>query len=242
MNFKAQIGGDGKRNRTKLPQGLHAKMRFTLPNTRGETVVDSYLDSEVRALPKHDAYFVITSCLARPFGRYAQKPNAPTFRPMKVRFTPHINRFALSSQLKSIAQLCAKAVNPGSRLENWQQVLLNQLHDSLPEVDLIENDEKKGVLAGMKMSRGRFNIIHGVAGTGKTLLQMALTRFMVMLGYKCIACSPANENADQITVAEAGMINVKIKDVGGNVRPDSPLKTASTSSLLRYSSMRSRQP
>ena len=46
-------------------------------------------------------------------------------------------------------------------------------------------------------------LVHGPAGTGKTLLQQALSIYFWKLGFHVLALAPANSNADQLTRAMA---------------------------------------
>lgn len=110
-----------------------------------------------------------------------------------------------------------------SKDERWRGILLNQVHKVLEARDLTHshgisqqakaeadkwlqnfmawNQEQLQVIQGIKAAKGGVVIVMGPAGTGKTLLQMALAIYFEKLGFHILALSPANSNANQLASA-----------------------------------------
>ena len=95
---------------------------------------------------------------------------------------------------------------------------MNQAYDTVREVDLTagidealkaEADEwlanwvhwhaeQLQVIQGIKAATGGTIIVMGPAGTGKTMLQQALSIYFYKLGFHVLALSPANSNCDHL--------------------------------------------
>ncbi|KAK5111305.1 hypothetical protein LTR85_012200 [Meristemomyces frigidus] len=184
---------------------------------------DGYLESEALGLPTHDAFFVITSRAVKWFGYGAKDPSLPDDNRQyrAVRFVPHYNSFTFSSQLQTVGQLLRGNLPEKARMRDWHAVLLNQLHDEIEDVDLTEglgitpdelqaakewlyewrpwNEEQKEVLKTIHKAKGRMSITMGIAGSGKTLIQQALSMYFCKLGFRCGVFAPANSNSNGIT-------------------------------------------
>ncbi|RMY04793.1 hypothetical protein D0868_06756 [Hortaea werneckii] len=141
-----------------LPEHLYADITITLPGTGGVEFAAFHYPSAL-GLPKHDAYFVITSVDGSHFrqlcrcykaeltdlkaGSLAPKHSKTTERQsFAVRIKPHYNSFTCHGQLKTLQLLCPNGTN-----QRWHRILLNQQHDAIVEVDMTKDadvSEKEG--------------------------------------------------------------------------------------------------
>lgn len=196
----------------RLPRTLSTRMTFTVPNTRNLICVAGFLMSDVSALPKHDAHFMISSHPLRYFSDQVPDLLDDHAKEFGIKFDPHTNNSTFCSQLETVAQLQEK------RNTRWTDILLNQAHDAIPDIDLTEhqdptaaleaylwlrnwmewNAEQMQVIQGIKKAKGGVLIVMGPAGTGKTLLQEALAIFFYKLGFHILALAPANSNANHL--------------------------------------------
>ena len=72
------------------------------------------------------------------------------------------------------------------------------------------NEEQLSVIRGIKAAKGGVVVVMGPAGTGKTLLQQALSIYFYLLGFHVLALAPANSNVDQLATQ---LDKIKKKDV-----------------------------
>lgn len=186
----------------RLPKNLSCKLCFRIPGKNQLETFSGLLMSNVAGLPTHyDAYFAVVSKEAshfNPVGRPESlgtadvftETSTPSTKPFDLRCIPKQSEFTYTSQLETISDLQEK------KNKRWRAVLLNQLHDALEAQDLTQNhgvsqhlkaeadewlmnfmvwnQEQLGVIRGIKAAQGGFVIVMGPAGTGKTLLQLAL--------------------------------------------------------------------
>ncbi|KAF2725750.1 hypothetical protein K431DRAFT_299492 [Polychaeton citri CBS 116435] len=218
VNFSQHGTLGNARNSVKyrLPSQLYVDMYFSV--ARGlDTCYQGYLMPDLPTLPAHDAYFVITSKSAEHFGEQLSRSmlEEPTLL-FDVKIRPSMPLFGLRSQLQAVKDIC--------RTENsrWHPILLNQIHEDMPEVNLAQvedlaqdiivyerlrlrnfvpnwNKEQLSVIEGIERTKGGCMVVMGPAGTGKTLLQQALAIYFWKLGYHVLAVTPANSNADHLT-------------------------------------------
>ena len=143
--FKSLQGAD----KFTLPDRLYADISFSLP--RGySTKYAAFHYPNALGLPRHDAYFVITSVDRSHFGKFchdlkaesaackagnpvAERPTAAERPRFEVTVQPHYNSFTSNGQLKTVGLLCQEDAN-----QRWHRILLNQLHEAIEEIDMTE--------------------------------------------------------------------------------------------------------
>ena len=135
-----------------LPEHLYADITIVLPGTVGVEFAAFHYPSSL-GLPKHDAYFVITSVDGSRFrqlcrnvkaeltdlkaGNSAPKHSKATERQsFAVKIKPHYNSFTCHGQLKTLQLLCQNGTN-----QRWHRILLNQQHYAIVEVDMTKDAE-----------------------------------------------------------------------------------------------------
>lgn len=209
----------------RLPKDMSTQLEFKIPGESKNEHFSTLLMSNVAGLPTDfDAYFVVVS---KDSSHFQPPPSAndvslgtvmpPKTDPFDVLCKPHISDFTYASQLNTIGELQEK------RNRRWRGILLNQIHNVLEVKDLTHghgiskeakseadkwlkdfmawNQEQIAVIDGIKLAKGGLVIVMGPAGTGKTLLQMALAIYFHKLGFHILALSPANSNADHLASA-----------------------------------------
>ncbi|KAI6910726.1 hypothetical protein KC318_g9291, partial [Hortaea werneckii] len=133
-----------------LPEHLYADITITLPGAGGVEFAAFHYPSAL-GLPKHDAYFVITSIEGSGFRQLCRyykaeltdlkagnpAPNHPRSierQSFAVRIEPHYNSFTCHGQLKTLQLLCQNGAN-----QRWHRILLNQQHNAIAEVDMTKD-------------------------------------------------------------------------------------------------------
>ena len=84
-------------------------------------------------IPRHDAFFQITSDTLKFFQDKYQAQEPPVFD--SISCSPHINSFTYSMQLETVKQLQLQ------RNARWHGILLNQVHDVLKVVDMTDSTD-----------------------------------------------------------------------------------------------------
>ncbi|KAK4888950.1 hypothetical protein LTR27_012230 [Elasticomyces elasticus] len=217
----------------RLPKELSVKIHFRDPRSGKQVEVKAMLMETVAELPAHDAFFRIISVSSRYFGD-GERPHGGRQDYFDVKFEPTYISATYSAQLSTISQLQL------SRSQRWHKILLNQVHDALDTVDMTKpkqagasisphvrrvaeewlanwmqwNQEQLAVIRGIRAAKGGCIVVMGPAGTGKTLLQQALSIYFYLLGFHVLALAPANSNVDHLAV-QLG----KIKEKGGLAIP-----------------------
>ena len=216
VNFKKfqKLGSVDRDVNYKLPRDLACSIHFTLPGPERKKVnVAGFLMENNPGFERHDAFFQITSQPLKFFAKAFSTEKDPSHE-FDVDLDPHFNSFTFGSQLDTVAQL------QRSENERWHGVLLNQIHDAIPMVDLTResavtaeakaaadkwlrewmgwNAEQLQVIEGIKSTKGGLVIVMGPAGTGKTLLQEALAVYFYKLGFHILALAPANSNCNHL--------------------------------------------
>ncbi|RMY58384.1 hypothetical protein D0863_12283 [Hortaea werneckii] len=137
-------------NKFTLPEHLYAEITIFLPGTGGIKFAAFHYPNAL-GLPKHDAYFVITSTDVMHFrqlcshlkaeltdlkaGNPLPKDSGTTKKQrFAVRIEPHYNSFTYHGQLKTLELLCHKGAN-----QRWHRILLNQQHDAIADVDMTKD-------------------------------------------------------------------------------------------------------
>ncbi|KAI6869388.1 hypothetical protein KC323_g2749 [Hortaea werneckii] len=132
-----------------LPDRLYAEISFSLPE-RGSGKYAAFHYPNALGLPRHDAYFVITSVdrshfrklchdlkaesAARKAGNSVDKRPTTAERPwFEIDVQPHYNSFTNSGQLATVNRLCQ-----GYASQRWHRVLLNQLQEAIGEIDMTD--------------------------------------------------------------------------------------------------------
>lgn len=176
-------------------------------------------------LPPHDAFFRITSEQLQFFGGSETIKVQRTAEYFDIKIDPvHISA-TLNSQLSTVMQLQMP------KNKRWHDLLLNQVHDAIPEIDLTEsaqvsrpeadqwllnfmvwNQEQLQVIKGIKTAKGGVVIVMGPAGCGKSLLQKALAVYFWLLGFHILNLAPANSNVDHAVLQLA---KIKANDLPG---------------------------
>ncbi|KAI6886303.1 hypothetical protein KC360_g2948 [Hortaea werneckii] len=130
-----------------LPDRLYADISFSLPNGYSKKYAAFHYPNAL-GLPRHDAYFVITSVDRSHFGKFchdlkaessvrkaenpvAERPTTAERPQFKVTVEPHYNSFTSNGQLKTVGLLCQGYAN-----QRWHRILLNQLHQAIGEIDM----------------------------------------------------------------------------------------------------------
>ncbi|EMC93487.1 hypothetical protein BAUCODRAFT_243051 [Baudoinia panamericana UAMH 10762] len=185
--------GSDQDARYRLPNQLHSKMTLIVRGAR-ELEVSGFLTENTTGILAHDAYFIITS-ESLVWLALDAKAAELTFSEAyyNVTFEPHYNSFTHTSQLATGYQLSR------SKNKRWHPVLLNQGHDLIDCINLVDmpwvrpnvkataerrlklrvecNAEQLRVINGLERARGDLVLITGPAGTGKTLLHEALADY-----------------------------------------------------------------
>ena len=168
---------------------------------------------EVPGLPRHDAYFLVCNphafkWLDRVMNLRCHSADGKTPQYRKIQIKPQLRKFTFTSHMDTCASL--QAVN-----HKWTTQLLNQDTSVLRDADLTKrcsmanvriaddwllrwkpwNLEQREVLANIHQAKGKMVIVKGIAGTGKTLLQSAISLYFARLGYKVLVTPPSNSNA-----------------------------------------------
>lgn len=205
-----RLGSASEELHFTLPSELYTRMSFQPPGWSRNILVDGYLASNIHGLPKHDAHFLITSKTMKYFTDNVESPRMGVSPEFDVKFRPHENSFMITSQLETINQLQME------KNQRHHRILLNQVHDTIEDSDLTEgadsevlaeadrwllgwmdwNAEQLQVIKGIKKAKGGFPIVMGPAGTGKTLLQLAISIYFYKLGSHALVLAPTNSNAD----------------------------------------------
>ncbi|KAK0260293.1 hypothetical protein LTS09_005109 [Friedmanniomyces endolithicus] len=204
----------------RLPKEMGASIVFKDRRSGMSVKVKTILIGNVAELPPHDAFFHIISESAEYFGTddMVSVGRGPEYFDVKIE--PVYNSATYASQLATVAQLQL----PENR--RWHGILLNQVHDAIEIIDLTQpkeaeatiaphvrhqadvwlknwmawNGEQLAVIEGIKVAKGGTILVMGPAGTGKTLLQEALSIYFYLLGFHVLALAPANSNVDHLAV------------------------------------------
>ncbi|KAK3654018.1 hypothetical protein LTR56_003453 [Elasticomyces elasticus] len=204
----------------RLPKEMSVKVLFRDPRSGQSVQVKAVLMETVAELPAHDAFFRIISVSKKYFGNGGEGSSGRRQDYFDVKFVPTYISATYTAQLSTVGQL----QNPSN--QRWHKVLLNQVHDALDIVDLTKpkepgaaisphvrrvaeewlakwmqwNQEQLAVIRGIKAAKGGCIVVMGPAGTGKTLLQQALSIYFYLLGFHVLALAPANSNVDHLAV------------------------------------------
>ncbi|KAI6816279.1 hypothetical protein KC365_g15540 [Hortaea werneckii] len=165
-----------------LPDRLYADISFSLPNGYSKKYAAFHYPNAL-GLPRHDAYFVITSVDRSHFGRLChdlkaessarQAENPVAERPptaerprFKVTVEPHYNSFTSNGQLQTVGLLCQGYAN-----QRWHRILLNQLHEAIGDIDMTEgagvskkekDDAYKQLIDFMTWNAEQLKVIEGI--------------------------------------------------------------------------------
>ncbi|KJY02467.1 hypothetical protein TI39_contig50g00005 [Zymoseptoria brevis] len=226
----SRVSLPGAKGAIKLPDELECKIELFYEEMRAGRKDDvvirtvGHLLASNPGVPHHDAYFRLgmSKGLCAKIIE-ARKITEPDKTWIKADLVPHINSFTFSSQLETCQQL-GRTCN-----ERWQRILLNQRHETVPEVDVTAmsrmesslrmkadhwlkttkpwNEEQMQVIDSTISGKvaGGMSIIMGPAGVGKTTLHIALTLYFWVLGYRVLSLAPANSNCNHV----ASYINVE---------------------------------
>ncbi|KAK3680639.1 hypothetical protein LTR37_021127 [Vermiconidia calcicola] len=208
VNFEKfdRLGGKDSDLQFRLPRDLACSFVLVRPGST-KLEVDGFLMTGNPGLPRHDAFFRITSHKKATFAHMASVES----RKCIVKCKPHYSSFTYNSQLETIRELQL------TDNERWRDILLNQRHDKLGYVDLTAgvnpakkekadrwirnwrpwNPEQLAVIEGVTAAKGGMSIVMGPAATGKTLLQQALAIYFYALDFHVLAVAPANDNANK---------------------------------------------
>lgn len=204
----------------RLPRELNAWISFKVPGSSKMMRFKAQLMGNFAGLPSHDAFFRLTSAPLEYFGVGEQAQIQRTANYFDVKIKPVYVSATHAAQLATIFDLQL------SRNERWREILLNQAHDAIAEIDITQpkepgavipanvkqraddwllrwmswNAEQLQVVRGIKAAKGGVIIVMGPAGTGKTLLQQALGVYFYFLGFHVLALAPANSNVDHLAV------------------------------------------
>ncbi|KAI7466273.1 hypothetical protein KC351_g14569 [Hortaea werneckii] len=173
-----------------LPDRLYADVFFSLPDGYSKKYAAFHYPNAL-GLPRHDAYFVITSVDRSHFGKLcydlkaesaARKAGASiTRRPttakrlwFKVQVQPHYNSFTSKGQLATVDRLCREYAN-----QRWHRILLNQLHEAIGEIDMTEgagvskkekDDAYQQLVNFMTWNAEQLKVIEGIRRTPDGML------------------------------------------------------------------------
>ncbi|KAK3626304.1 hypothetical protein LTR56_019881 [Elasticomyces elasticus] len=198
----------------RLPKDLSATV-FFMTGGQGVGQVKAVLMGSVSELPTHEAFFRIISHTPRGLGAMLFDAQY-----LDVSISPVYISATYRAQLATINRLQL----PSNK--RWHGILLNQVHDALETIDLTTpkdrgavipphtkhaadewlsgwltwNEEQLSVIKGIKAAKGGCVVVMGPAGTGKTLLQQALSIYFYLLGFHVLALAPANSNVDHLAV------------------------------------------
>lgn len=217
VNFNAfpKLGSVRDEVHYRLPRELACDIQVPDRRRSGSKLkCKEFLASDVRDLPAHDIFIQITSHPLKAFGDASTLSNDAPADYFRLEIVPHVRSFTASAQMDTVAAL-QKPDN-----SRWHAILLNQAHDAISLVDLTNangiepkekaaagrwllnwmdwNAEQLQVIKGIKAAKGGMIIVMGPAGTGKTLLQQALSIYFWKLGYHILAVAPANSNANHL--------------------------------------------
>ncbi|KAK1810468.1 hypothetical protein LTR12_015158 [Friedmanniomyces endolithicus] len=214
----------------RLPKEMGASIVFKDRRSGISVKVKTILIGNVAELPPHDAFFQIISESAEYFGSGEMVSVGRTPEYFDVKIEPVYNSATYASQLATVAQLQL----PENR--RWHGILLNQVHNAIDIIDLTQpkeaeatiaphvrrqadawlknwmtwNEEQVAVIEGIRVAKGGTILVMGPAGTGKTLLQEALSIYFYLLGFHVLALAPANSNVDHLAV-QLGRIEERVK-------------------------------
>lgn len=215
LNRRCRIKVNGKSRKIRLPHELEITATF-LEAAGLVYEFRGYHDARMTGLPRHDAFFVVTSHTPHDFRHsITDDPLDNTSSTWTVcNLKPHKNRFLLDSILRTISLL------PNERFKAWHPFVLCQSFETLKEVDVLKDikvpEEKKAdaikwarnavawnteqlqVLDALHCAKGRVIACTGIAGTGKTTLQMVLALLLLKLGGRALCTAPANSNGDHL--------------------------------------------
>ncbi|KAF2163913.1 hypothetical protein M409DRAFT_25690 [Zasmidium cellare ATCC 36951] len=200
------------RPQIRLPGGLEIDVEFHIPQF-GTRSFKAHLESEPLGLPEHDAFFIIAKHTPSWFGDKIHKAtDRVSWYADVIEVKPHFNSFLFDSQIKTMELL------PTDAYKKWHPIALNQLHTSIPQIDVtaglnVAPDKLAGALKWLREckpwnkgqlelidsihhTKGRLALCSGIAGSGKTELSVALAVFCAMIGGKAVVTGTANTNAD----------------------------------------------
>lgn len=212
-NF-VRLGGLREELKFRLPRELQTRGTFTADEDKDEDerLVLSLVLDEISGLPPSDAAFLVLNrrgfAAIRDAKKQIYRGDDPFPEFLDIKFQPNTRSPTLDHFLKTCGELHSDA-------HSWVPHLLNQDTSCLEEVDLtrdavlrnvqeadkwlfawkVWNEEQKQLLRCIHKAKGSMVIVRGPAGTGKSLLQAAISLYFAKLGYKVLVCPPANSNA-----------------------------------------------
>ncbi|GIZ38434.1 hypothetical protein CKM354_000185100 [Cercospora kikuchii] len=217
--YMRRLGGSDSAKFSRFPKEMEIKLnlRFRAPEGQEDdflTNIVAHHEPLTMSLPKHDAYFVVTSHDPKLFQRFLCTPGHCPPRTCKVyKLEPHRNLYLYKSLQDALG-----AFTRGDKFAHLHQIILNQLHDGIPVINFTNglsastdtlddaknwlrscrlwNKEQLQAIEDMHAAKGRLQIITGVAGTGKTTLQIAQALYMVKMGGRALCTATGNSNAD----------------------------------------------
>lgn len=221
LNFsegcRTRINGKPE-GKIRLPDELDITATFKVPGMSDATKFTAYHEARMVGLPPHDAFFIVTSHPLKWFGDAANdSSNSRADHATVGVIWPHMNSFLLSSVLQTLNVL------PLPRYERWHPLVLCQDLASSEEEDTMQgidvpdelkneaiqwarsamawNPEQLKVFDAIHHAKGGIVACTGIAGTGKTTIQMVLAILFVKLGGRALCTAPANSNGDHLVRA-----------------------------------------
>jgi hypothetical protein len=199
------LGND--KSKLRLPKSLEVKVTWGVP--RALVRATGWLLPDNPGLPHHHAFFRISP--GQDLEDFISKQGR-TPRKFMVRLDPHENKFAANAHRATVMDL--------QHARQFHELLLNQRHDKiqsydttakadLPPADRQALDtalrtckpwsaEQLQVIDSVTSAKGKFSVVLGTAGTGKTTLHKALGLYYFCLGYHVLSLGPANADANHI--------------------------------------------
>ena len=178
-----RLGNNKHELQFRLPRDIACVLDVLCLVTGRSEKLKGYLMGSNPGLPRHDAFFEITSHSFETLMDLFKTDNSRKM--LSVKCHPHYNCFTYGAQLATVVQL------QSARNKRWHDILLNQVYDDLKSIHLTEgiipereryvtqklrswvnwNPEQLRVIDSIHSVKGGMSIIMGPAATGKTLLQ-----------------------------------------------------------------------